>query len=262
MDLIPSSPNKKNATSATAQPGALQGLKPIRIPKGGAYRNKTKKLRAEGILGPTETLEEYNQRIQESQANGLDSDSDANPSPRESDLFPPAESIEMEPQGEKPAGGFGGLLARATQALKDDDSPKLSQSKKVTPKAREDFSVLVVSVVTLLVTFAKVDERVKPNGDEINIFSEHISGIMLRHLPISNKMSADALDIIGLMAVTATWYSRVHADLNPGPVADRAQPQQTPVKANGHKPQTPIEAASPQAGEWLNTIAARSEGFA
>lgn len=123
--------------------------------------------------------------------------------------------------------------------------------------------MLVVSVITLLVAVAKVPEQVKPNGDEINLFSEHLSGIMLRHLPINNKLSADALDVIGLIAVTASWYSRVHSDLRIEGRTEAKEPQpatQPQVRKNGHVPQTPIEVASPEAGNWLNNIAARSEG--
>lgn len=260
MDLTPSSPNRTTATSVSAQADARKSLKPVKIPKGGAYRNKTRKMRAEGILGPKETLEEYNQRILESLQNEPDSDSDINPPLPGSDL-PQAETIELESQGERSQGGFGGLLNRATQALRNDDSPRLSQSKKVTPRAREDFSILVVSVITLLVAVAKVDDRVKPNESEINLFSDHLSGIMLRHLPINNKLSADALDIIGMMAVTATWYSRIPHNLTDANATQPTQQPTQPAKANGHIPQTPIEAASPEAGDWLNNIAAKTEGY-
>jgi hypothetical protein len=248
MELKTSLKDKTNATSASAAPSAEPNSRPqkIKLPEsqGGKWR-LTNKLRAEGILGPKETIRMYNAK--------LDFDSENEPSQRDNG----AEGIEIESHGAEERGGLGGLLDRATNALKNDDLPK---AKKVTPRAREDFSVLVVSVVTLLVTFAKVEERIKPNGDEINLFSEHLSGILLRHLPINNKLSADALDLIGIMAATATWYSRVHDQLaKSAPILETV-----PTRANGHAggeiPITPIEAVSPETGNWLNRIAASGSG--
>jgi len=227
----------------------------IQVPdsQGGKWR-LTNKLREEGILGPKQTIRQYNAAIDSDLSESLNPQDDQQPAP---------EGLEIESHSQDDRGGFGGLLDKATRALKtQDDLPK---SKKVTPRAREDFAVLVVSVLTLLVTFAKIEESVKPNTDEINLFSDHLSGILLRHLPINKNLSADALDIIGMMAVTATWYSRVKvlepARTQPGP-SQLAQP--IPVKQNGHQPQQldPLEPFSPEAANWLNNIAIKSEGLA
>jgi len=241
----------KNESAQTDEQANFPQGQPIPMPKtsGGKWR-LTNKLRAAGVLQPGQTIRQYNA--------SLDSDSSAENLP-EPETEPGAESIEIESHGEPSAGGFGGLLQRASNALKNDDLPK---AKRISAKSRDDFSVLVVSVVTLLVTFAKVEESVKPNGEEIDLFSNHLSGILLRHLPINNKLSADALDLIGIMAATATWYSRVHEDISAGRiVAPRAEEQTTnqPTRSNG-RVTDPISAVSPEAGLFLDRVALNSAG--
>jgi len=253
MVLTKSQPDKTNATSATEQAGAPENSRPrekIKMPpsQGGKWR-LTNKLRKEGILAPNQTIRQYNEAIDLNSGASSQANNDR------------GVEVEIESHGETiEPGGFGGLLSRASNALRDSDAPK--KSNKLVKSSREDFAVLVVSVVTLLVTFAKIDERVKPNGDEINLFSEPLARILLRHLPINNKLSADALDIIGMMAATATWYARVH-DVIPAAreAAPRAEARAEEVtRSNGHI--SPIEAVSPETGDWLNRVAANSGGMA
>jgi hypothetical protein len=250
--LPPDKTNESSANEPQSAPGNSERREKIKVPpsQGGKWR-LTNKLRKEGILAPGQTIRQYNEAIDLN--SGASSQANNDPGG--------AVEVEIESHGEtSEPGGFGGLLSRATNALRDNDAPK--KSAKVAKSSREDFAVLVVSVVTLLVTFAKIDERVKPNGEEINLFCEPFARILLRHLPINNKLSADALDIIGMMAATAGWYARVH-DVIPASreAAPRAEARaEEAARSNGHL--SPIEAVSPETGQWLDRIAANSGGMA
>jgi len=255
MPLNNSTTGKRTAPSASEQPSAELNTARQRIElpnsQGGIWR-LTQKLRKEGILGPTETIRQHNRR--------LDAQADINsviaPDPERS---PEGIEIESHRESETTSGGFGGLLAKATNALRGEELPK--SNKKVTPRAREDFSVLVVSLITLLVAAIRIRESAKPNQEEINLFSDHLAGILLRHLPVNSKMSADAVDLIGMIAVIATWYSRVHEDLRTPAQPQASQPVTVPYQDNGHaKPLDPISQISPEAGSFLNRIASASEG--
>lgn len=109
--------------------------------------------------------------------------------------------------------GFGSLIGRARESLVNSldapEKPKRGRKPGSSLAAKDDFLALVVSVITLLVTFIRVDERIKPNKDEITSFSDHLAGIILRHSSISGKLSADAMAVIGMVMVGAGWYQRV-----------------------------------------------------
>lgn len=221
------------------------------------YYQKQKEMRAAGELAENQTLAEYLQN--------------QNPDPQNentisnSEISVQAEQIQIDAHDSDSDSGFKGMLKRAGENLKNTlTSDEPTPTRRGRPAGgsktnKEDFSVLVVSLVSLLVTFAKVDERVKPNKSEIDLFSDHLSGILLRHLPINNKLSADAIDIIGIMAVSTSWYSRVHDNLVPLTITAKESPAQpVPVyKKNGRVPETvtPLQDASPEDKAFLDDIA-------
>lgn len=51
-------------------------------------------------------------------------------------------------------------------------------------------------------------EDLKPNQDEIGLLSERITSLLLRHVNIAGKLTQDALDVIGILAVASGYYAR------------------------------------------------------
>jgi hypothetical protein len=172
---------------------------------------------------------------------------------------PAVEEIQVDGQAQDESQGFGSLLKRARAGLKEtftaDESPA-RKNKKASQSTRDDFSLLVVSVVTLAVALSKMEERLKPEKNEIELFSNHVSGILLRHLPINSKLSADALDVIGIFAVVSGWYARVQVlqQVEQQPVY---QPlQQVPVngKTQAAAYRSPIADIAPATEAALNRV--------
>lgn len=155
----------------------------------------------------------------------------------------------------------------AKSGLWDDDSPapefKETRGRKSKDAGREDLKTLSIALLTLVMSLGNIPQDIKPNDSEIGIVSHHLTGIMIRHLPINGKMSADALDIIGLIAVMSTWYARVQPALNQRraqatpPVQARSKTAPTqPVKEES--PSDPFMRHSPGAGAWLQNAAAQA----
>lgn len=221
----------------------------IAIPRGGARYRKMTKLREEGILRPDQTIEEYNQEIDAGVTSLGESEENQEPTPNN------AESLEIEGQRVDSESGFGNMLKRAGRNLRDtltDSDVPVKRGRKPNQTTREDFSLLVVSIITLVVTFWKVDQRVKPDSSEIEAFSNHLSGILIRHLPISNKLSADALDIIGMFAVLSGYYARIQLlqqDQKPAGTIEAKSGN------NGHIPQTPLQELDPATFDAMNRVA-------
>jgi hypothetical protein len=131
---------------------------------------------------------------------------------------------------------FSSLIGRARESLVNNldssDKPKRSRGKaNNTLAGKDDFLALVVSLITLAVTFIPVREQLKPNRDEITSFSDHLAGIVLRHSSISGKLSADAMAVIGMVMVGASYYQRISPFLHEG--NGQAQKQYTDL-GNGY----------------------------
>lgn len=136
------------------------------------------------------------------------------------------EDVEVDNHTETES-GFGSLIGRARESLLNNlDAPEKAKRGRKPGGAlagKDDFLALVVSLITLAVTFIKVDDRLKPNKDEITSFSDHLAGIILRHSSISGKLSADAMAVLGMVMVGAAYYQRITPYLHEG----REQPYQT-----------------------------------
>ncbi len=214
-----------------------------------------KQLKAEG-----KSKEEINQVLEANPetSKSLETQNDPIISNSEIESQNQSEEIQIEDHTADPGEGFKGLLSRATASLKntltDDDKPKRGRPSKTN---KQEFSTLVVSVLTLVVTFIKVDERVKPNNTEIATLSDHLSNIMLRHLPINNALSADAIDVIGIFAVSALWYQRVSVDLPRLKPGNEEAPQEIPYKSNGNQKLSPeeLQSFSPEDAAFLDSAA-------
>lgn len=176
----------------------------------------------------------------------------------ESDLLNDLE-INVESHNSQPPEvekGFGATLRRAAESSGlFDDSPAPSKAKKA--KANQDeFNSLVIAVLTLGVSFANMRPEIKPNDSELGIFSNHLTGILIRHLPIAKGLSADALDVIGIFAVVSGYYARVSPELK-RPAAKKTTPAlyPEPIPAG---PADPISDLSPEAGEFLRAAQSKT----
>lgn len=161
-------------------------------------------------------------------------------------------NVEVESHNSQPAEqekGFGATLRRAAESSGlFDDSPAPSKAKKAKAN-QEEFNSLVIAVLTLGVSFANMRPEIKPNESELGVFSNHLTGILIRHLPIAKGLSADALDIIGIFAVLSGYYARVSPELK-RPAARQETPTlyPEPIPAT---PADPINDISPAVGDFL-----------
>lgn len=169
-------------------------------------------------------------------------------------------NVEVESHNSQPAEqekGFGATLRRAAESSGlFDDSPTPTPSKAKKAKAnQEEFNSLVIAVLTLGVSFANMRPEIKPNESELGVFSNHLTGILIRHLPIAKGLSADALDVIGIFAVISGYYARVSPELK------RPQPKATPAlypEPIPAGPADPISDLSPEAGEFLRAAQSKT----
>lgn len=108
----------------------------------------------------------------------------------------------------------GGDLYTPSEA----EPPAKKKWNKYTPKAKQEetrteFATLVSTIVVLGVLAWKAPDSVKPNGEEINAVSYHLAGIITRHIDISSAMTKDVLDTIGILAVSASYLTRVSPEM-------------------------------------------------
>jgi hypothetical protein len=146
----------------------------------------------------------------------------------------------------------------------DEDERVETRGRKKKTAASDEFATLIISVLVLILSFSNVPEEVKPNDAELRVLANHLSGLMLRHLPISSKFSQDSLDIIGIIAVVSGWYARV------SPAIKELQSQKKETKTiQAHaespaparveeKPLDPVERLSPATARFLDEVTQRN----
>jgi hypothetical protein len=168
-------------------------------------------------------------------------------------------NVEVESHNSQPPEqekGFGATLRRAAESSGlFDDSPAPSKAKKAKAN-QEEFNSLVIAVLTLGVSFANMRPEIKPNESELGVFSNHLTGILIRHLPIAKGLSADALDVIGIFAVISGYYARVSPELK-RPAAKKTTPALYPEPIPTG-PADPISDLSPEAGEFLRAAQSKT----
>jgi hypothetical protein len=197
---------------------------------------------------------------QQQQPNQSGADSDLNAENKDESVNV---EIESQPSAESlPKEGFINKIASAADSvgLWDDDqtttTKKDGRGRPSKTKSQDEFSSIVVIVLTLVLSLSNIPAEVKPNDSEIGVFSKHLTGIMIRHLPISGKLSADGLDIIGMLAIMSTWYARVQ------PVIKQIQDQKK-IERSTPEDSSPVTAHKtegnnipvPSAQDWLKAAA-------
>lgn len=133
-------------------------------------------------------------------------------------------------------------------------------------KAKEEFATLVSSLLVIASTAWNVPETIKPSKDEITGISTHLTGIILRHVDISNAMTADVIDVIGILAISGAYFSRVGPELKslrgggaPGGGSGPRPNVEPPLGGSGVKVEVPLPRVplSSDAQDFLNNIANR-----
>lgn len=210
--------------------------------------------RKRGQRGPgKKTLLMMNQNQNPPQPQNEKSESNSDPL---NDLL----NVEVESHNSQPPEeekGFGATLRRAAESSGlFDDSPTPSKAKKAKAN-QEEFNSLVIAVLTLGVSFANMRPEIKPNESELGVFSNHLTGILIRHLPIAKGLSADALDVIGIFAVISGYYARVSPELK-RPVKKMEAAPTVKDLGNGFGIVDPISDLSPEAGEFLRAAQSKT----
>jgi hypothetical protein len=176
-------------------------------------------------------------------------------------------SVEIK-QSDKEGGALRDLFTRAAARMEsgeeeeEEKQPKGGRSKKL-GDPRKDLANLLTSGLTLLVASLSIPDELKPNEDEIGGVSFYTMKILLRHFPVSKMLSADMLDVVGLVSIFAGYFARIQPLLPkkppPGP-GNNPGPNRPPEKSNGHKPaekipENDIEVLDPATAEFLKNAA-------
>jgi len=182
--------------------------------------------------------------------------------------------VEVETQaGDSDPGDFASVLKRAASraAINDEDSGpadvKRGRGRPKKTDARDEFTTLVFTVITLLISISNFPETIRPEEGEVKALGYYISGLMVRNLNISGRLGENAMDVIGILGIFAGWFMRV------GPEIKRLREEGKenepaarvgPKNPNGHKPESgpvvidPIMESSPGAGAFLNSVAKKA----
>lgn len=99
------------------------------------------------------------------------------------------------------------LIGGAAKPLSRNQRYKQNKKAKEAAKG-EDFSTIIITIMTLALSAWSVPDELKPNEDELQAFSVPATRMLLRHVPITSKLSADALDAIGMIGAMSAYYAR------------------------------------------------------
>lgn len=118
---------------------------------------------------------------------------------------PPKEKSFLERAKEKLTDGISGETP-------DEGEPKRKSKGApgyLRPEQRDELATLVSSGLVLILAAANVPDDLAPSDDERDGVSEHLVKILARHVDLSKKLSGDVLDIIGIIAITSSYYRRI-----------------------------------------------------
>ncbi len=147
---------------------------------------------------------------------------------------PVEREVRVKQSDEPKHSSFSSMLEAASEKLAEPRTKKAKEKAAEENDPQQELSTLISSVIVIVITAANFPQNVKPDDDEIHGFSYHITNILFRHVPIKHGLPADFLDIIGIMAITASWYSRVAPFLtgggdHPGNSGKRPTPPRRPT---------------------------------
>lgn len=138
--------------------------------------------------------------------------------------------VEIEQPEPKKGSIFSDLIKSASGPKEKKDAPKSKKENADASELAQDFPTIITSILALTFSALAMPEEIKPNEAEITAVSYHASRIMLRHIDVTNKLNADALDIVGILATGAGWYMRVSIYMKPGKTGEaKNAPPVTPA---------------------------------
>lgn len=164
--------------------------------------------------------------------------------------------VVAQPEEIKSKGSFQGILDSATQKLTErsgfDDGPKKIGVGRLPENAtpQQEFATLVSGLIVIVSTAANLPKEAQPTDEETNGIAYHISNIFIRHIPIKAGLSADVFDVLGIMAVLASWYSHAAPHIN----RNKKEPRPTWVTTDT-RTTTPVDDISqvdPAVSDFLN----------
>lgn len=191
-------------------------------------------------------------------------DPNQNPNPPlENPVLSGSANVEVD-QPAPTEGPLAGLLARAQAAASvgpeaSQDEPEAPRGKKIAkPKPTDDLATLLSSLLAVIFLSLAIPSELRPLDDERDALAYYSTRILLRHFPITKKLNADALDIIGLLSVLANYYARVSPYL-------ASHKDDKGGNGNGGKgpgPSSPVPPApisdiaqfSPETDQWLKMV--------
>jgi hypothetical protein len=101
-------------------------------------------------------------------------------------------------------------IPKRDRMLKRESDARYRANKKtrIGSASDEDFSTIVITLLTLALSAWQPPADIKPNEDELQAFSVPVTRMLLRHIPIAKKMSADMVDIVGMIGAISAYYVR------------------------------------------------------
>jgi hypothetical protein len=249
MALRTSSTGRTNARQKKDDPEQASIIEPTEPPKRKSVRLRPKSLRKNP---PQEPI--------------ISASSTTDPSPESE---PPAVKVEVEPQKEpaKPS-GLVALLKQAksraeinSEGEPEEELEPTSRRAKKSGKseaARDEFSTLVFTVLTILVSLSNLPTKVQPNRSELDALAYNIAGLLVRNLGITGKLGPNALDILGIVATIGAYWARVKDDIAALRAEAAEHEHKLPKRSNGNKPAEgeeigePIGKVSPGTGAYLD----------
>lgn len=155
---------------------------------------------------------------------------------------------------EPPKSTFQSILDSATQKLSEksgivDNKPTIGRlPENATPQ--QEFATLVSGIIVIISTAANLPKEVKPSDEETSGLAYHISNIFMRHIPLKAGLSADVFDVLGIMAVLASWYSRAAPYMNLNKKEKR--PSWVTTDTRNTTPTDDISQVDPAVSDFLN----------
>jgi len=104
---------------------------------------------------------------------------------------------------------LGGASERPNK--KENDRKYRERKKNKVSANAEDFSTIIVTLMTLAIAAFNVPDDIQPDNDEMQAFSIPATRLLLRHFPLANKLSADMLDVIGMISALSAYSMRTRS---------------------------------------------------
>lgn len=155
-----------------------------------------------------------------------------------------------------------GLVGGEAGSVVSEEVPKKKYnsyySKRQEKERQEELSTLMTTLLVILVTAVPVPDGIKPNENELGALSVRTASICFRHNWLTGKLSGDALDAIGILAVLASYWNRVKPEIR-RLEAVRAASRGQEISEEAYRQTEPIEQTEAKIDPFLDQLAQRAE---